>query len=64
MKSFLVKYGQYFWTITLIPTLWSWVDLFIDDGDFFFTIFFTGFSIYFYMLGTGRLTADKDPFRK
>ena len=53
------KYGKYFWVIALVPTIWSWYELLTIGFNYSYvsdTICFTGFSIYFYLKGTNRLS--------
>jgi len=65
MKQFLSKYGRNFWLLPLVISLFFWFDLlFHDEGDLFFTLFFSGFTYYFFLKGTGKLKDENDPFVK
>ena len=65
MKQFLSKYGRHFWLLPLVISLYSWYDLlFHDEGDLFFPLFFSGFTYYFFLKGTGKLKDENDPFVK
>jgi len=65
MSNFLSKYGKHFWIITLIPCFFSWYQCIsrgLDLDYFISSIFFSAFSYYFFLRGTGKLTDDNDPF--
>ena len=65
MKQFLSKYGRHFWLFPLVVSLYSWYDLFFQQGgDLFLTLVFSGFTYYFYLKGTGKLKDKDDIFLK
>ena len=65
MKQFLSKYGKHFWLFPLVVSLYSWYDLFFQQGgDLFLTLVFSGFTYYFYLKGIGKLKDKDDIFLK
>lgn len=62
IRNFLAKYGRHFWIISLFVTIFATYDFFYDEGDFFSVLMLGGFTYYFFLKGTGRLSEEDDPF--
>ena len=61
IKNFLAKYGRHFWIISLFVTIYAAYDFFYDEGDLFSVLMLSGFTYYFFVKGTGRLSEEDDP---
>ena len=60
IKSFLAKYGRHFWIISLSVTIYAIYDLFYDEGDLLSVLMLSGFTYYFFLKGTGRLSEENE----
>ena len=60
IKNFLAKHGRHFWIISLSVTIYAIYDLFYDEGDPFSVLMLSGFTYYFFLKGTGRLSEENE----